>query len=50
MTPDGQTGDVVLDVRPTAEYAGGHLPGAVHVPLEELPDRLAELPADGGYS
>jgi rhodanese-related sulfurtransferase/DNA-binding transcriptional ArsR family regulator len=42
-----QTGDVVvLDVRPTAEYTGGHLPGAVHVPLEELAERLAELPAD----
>jgi rhodanese-related sulfurtransferase/DNA-binding transcriptional ArsR family regulator len=37
---------VVLDVRPTQEYAGGHLPGAVHIPLEELADRLAELPQD----
>ena len=37
---------VVLDVRPAAEYAGGHLPGAVHIPLEELADRLAELPRD----
>lgn len=41
------TGDaVVLDVRPGAEYAGGHLPGAIHIPLEELTDRLAELPRD----
>ncbi|WEV77827.1 metalloregulator ArsR/SmtB family transcription factor [Janibacter cremeus] len=37
---------VVLDVRPDVEYAGGHLPGALHVPLEELSDRLAELPRD----
>jgi rhodanese-related sulfurtransferase len=37
---------VVLDVRPGPEYAGGHLPGAVHIPLEELADRLAELPKD----
>ncbi len=37
---------VVLDVRPTPEYAAGHLPGAVHIPLEQLADRLAELPAD----
>lgn len=37
---------VVLDVRPEPEYAGGHLPGALHIPLEELPDRLAELPRD----
>ena len=40
-------GDVVLlDVRPTPEFTAGHLPGAVHVPLEELADRLAELPDD----
>lgn len=37
---------VVVDVRPRAEYAGGHLPGAIHIPLEELADRLAELPQD----
>jgi len=37
-------GAVILDVRPTQEYAGGHLAGAVHIPLEELAERLAELP------
>jgi rhodanese-related sulfurtransferase len=37
---------VVLDVRPAAEYAAGHLPGAVSVPVGELRRRLAELPAD----
>lgn len=37
---------VVLDVRPEPEYAGGHLPGALHIPLEELSERLAELPHD----
>jgi rhodanese-related sulfurtransferase len=37
---------VVLDVRPAAEYAAGHLPGALHIPLEELADRLTELPPD----
>jgi rhodanese-related sulfurtransferase len=36
---------VVLDVRPPAEYATGHLPGAVNVPPDELEARLAELPA-----
>jgi ArsR family transcriptional regulator len=34
----------VLDVRPSDEYALGHLPGAVSVPLAELERRLAELP------
>ncbi len=37
---------VVLDVRPTDEYDAGHLPGAISIPLPELADRLAEIPAD----
>lgn len=41
-----QRGDVVLlDVRPGEEYAHGHVPGAVNIPLEELEQRLDELPA-----
>jgi rhodanese-related sulfurtransferase len=36
----------VLDVRPTEEYAAGHIPGATSVPLPELGKRLAELPRD----
>jgi rhodanese-related sulfurtransferase/DNA-binding transcriptional ArsR family regulator len=40
-------GDVtVLDVRPAEEYAAGHIPGAVSVPIEELAQRLAELPLE----
>lgn len=38
-------GVVIVDVRPEAEYAAGHLPGAVHVPPDQL-DRLDDLPAD----
>ena len=42
-----RTGDVVLvDVRPAEEYAAGHIDGARSIPLEELQERLAELPAD----
>lgn len=42
-----RTGDVVLvDVRPVEEYAAGHIDGARSIPLEELQERLAELPAD----
>jgi DNA-binding transcriptional ArsR family regulator len=37
---------VVLDVRPATEFAAGHIPGAVSIPIDELPRRLAELPAD----
>lgn len=36
---------MVLDVRPAREYAAGHIPGAVSIPLDELARRLAELPA-----
>jgi len=35
---------LVLDVRPEAEYAAGHIPGAVSVPHDLLAARLAELP------
>ncbi len=35
---------IVLDVRTEAEYAKGHIPGAVNIPLEQLRDRLDELP------
>lgn len=34
----------VLDVRPLDEYAAGHLPGAVSVPIHELERRLNQLP------
>jgi glyoxylase-like metal-dependent hydrolase (beta-lactamase superfamily II)/rhodanese-related sulfurtransferase len=37
---------VVLDVRRHDEWRDGHIAGAVHVPLPELEDRLAELPAE----
>ncbi|MTK01210.1 MBL fold metallo-hydrolase [Micromonospora sp. CP22] len=37
--------DVVLDVRMTNEWTAGHLDGAVHIPLPDLPKRLADVPA-----
>ena len=48
---------VVVDVRGTAERESGSIEGSVHIPLADLPARLAELPADrpvvvhcaGGY-
>jgi rhodanese-related sulfurtransferase/predicted transcriptional regulator len=40
-------GDVVLvDVRPGEEFAAGHIDGARSIPLDELEQRLAELPDD----
>jgi rhodanese-related sulfurtransferase len=42
-----ERGDVLLlDVRPAEEFAAGHIAGAASVPLEELEQRLTELPAD----
>lgn len=35
---------VVLDVRPHEEYAAGHIPGAISIPLNELKKRVKELP------
>jgi rhodanese-related sulfurtransferase/DNA-binding transcriptional ArsR family regulator len=35
---------VVIDVRPTAEYQAGHIPGARSIPPDELERRLGELP------
>ena len=37
---------LILDVRSPDEYAGGHIPGAVNIPYDALPERLAALPAD----
>lgn len=40
-------GDViVLDVRPVEEYRAGHIPGALSIPVEELADRIDELPEE----
>ncbi|MGW0733143.1 ArsR/SmtB family transcription factor [Streptomyces sp. NPDC002851] len=37
---------VVLDVRPVEEYRAGHIPGALSIPVEQLADRVDELPED----
>ena len=34
----------VLDVRPAKEFAAGHLPGAINVPVEDLSKRLKQFP------
>jgi rhodanese-related sulfurtransferase/DNA-binding transcriptional ArsR family regulator len=34
----------VLDVRPAEEYAAGHLPGAINVPVDKLEGFLSKLP------
>ena len=37
---------LLLDVREDDEWAAGHAPGAVHVPMHEVPGRMEELPGD----
>ena len=34
----------VLDVRPPEEFAAGHVPGAINIPIHELEKRIKELP------
>lgn len=36
---------VVIDVRPSAEYASGHIAGALSIPIDDLTTRLKTLPA-----
>lgn len=42
-------GVVVLDARPASEYAAGHIPGAISVPIDDLSRRLKELPKSKEY-
>jgi rhodanese-related sulfurtransferase len=41
-----EEGATLVDVREDHEYEDGHVPGAVLIPLGDLPDRLGELPSD----
>ena len=52
MTPDALnaatgsgTAPAVLDVRTLAEYAAGHVRGAIHIPFNEVGRRVGELEA-----
>lgn len=37
----------LLDVREDDEWVAGHAPGAHHLPMMDVPARMAEVPADG---
>jgi hydroxyacylglutathione hydrolase len=37
----------VLDVRDDDEFAEGHIPGSMHIPYGDLPERSGELPREG---
>lgn len=36
----------LIDVRETEEFAGGHVPGAINIPMSEIGNRLDELPSE----
>jgi rhodanese-related sulfurtransferase len=40
----------VLDVREDSEFRSGHVPGAIHVPMKQLPARVAKLKHDKPYA
>ena len=40
------SGPVFVDVRTPEEFASGRVPGAVNIPVKQLPSRLAELARD----
>ncbi len=43
---DEKKGMVLLDVRTNNEYAQGHIPGAVHIPLSEIGEKVKKLKKD----
>ena len=46
LTAAGKGEVFLLDVRSPTEYTGGHIPGATNISIDELRDRLSELPKD----
>lgn len=42
----GDESAVFVDVREPDEWAEGHMPGAVHIPLGDLAERVEEVPRD----
>ena len=47
LAPRLARGEVtVIDVRNRSEWDAGHLPGAMHIPVGYLPERLADIPRD----
>jgi hydroxyacylglutathione hydrolase len=46
VRPEQLGDEPVLDVRQTSEFTAGHLPGAVHIELGDLPNHTTDVPAE----
>ena len=40
---------IILDVRPVREFKNGHIPGAINIPVKELPSKLKKLTKNKEY-
>ena len=47
---DAKSAPAVIDVRTAAEFATGHIPGAVNIPYDEVAERIAEVEAPHGVA
>ena len=43
---DSQEGYIILDVRTQEEYDQGHIPGAIQIPHEEIPEKAEDVLTD----
>ena len=43
---DAGAGVLMIDVREDHEVASGSIPGAIHIPVGELEDRMSDIPRD----
>ncbi len=43
---DQMKGMMIIDVRPDKDYGQGHIPGAVHVPLADIGEKVKKLKKD----
>ncbi len=45
-----ENGPQVIDVRSSEEYAAGHIPGALHIPFDEIAERIVEIDTPNGVA
>ena len=43
---DASATHLLIDVRTPTEFASGHIPGAINIPVDQIASRLGEIPSD----